>query len=105
MTPKQRRERFDRLLSYPVPALILTRGLEAYPECLEMADKHGRTVLRSNLHAQNFSKMGLQAEAVIYRFVVPGLQVDHQVDLLDAAQELTDRMDKLFQEQLEGGEN
>ena len=47
LTPEQRRERFDRLLAYPVPALILTRGLEAYPECLEMADKHGRTVLRS----------------------------------------------------------
>ena len=47
LTPEQRRERFDRLLSYPVPALILTRGLEAYPECLEMADRHGRTVLRS----------------------------------------------------------
>ena len=24
LTPEQRRERFDRLLSYPVPALILT---------------------------------------------------------------------------------
>ena len=47
LTPEQRRERFDQLLAYPVPALILTRGLEAYPECLEMADKHGRTVLRS----------------------------------------------------------
>ena len=50
LTPEQRRERFDRLLSYPVPALILTRGLEAYPECLEMADKHDRTVLRSTQH-------------------------------------------------------
>lgn len=47
LTREQRRERFDRLLAYPVPALILTRGLEVYPEGMEMAEKHGRTVLRS----------------------------------------------------------
>lgn len=45
MDPQVRRQRFDRLLSYPVPALIITRGIEPYPECLEMAEKHGRTVL------------------------------------------------------------
>ena len=54
LTPKQRRESFDRLLSYPVPALILTRGLEAYPECMEMADKHDRTVLRSTQQTSVF---------------------------------------------------
>ena len=47
LTPDQRRERFDRLMSYPVPALILTRGLELPPECMEMAEKYDRTVLRS----------------------------------------------------------
>ena len=47
LSPEQRRDRFDQLLTYPVPALILTRGLDPFPECLEMADKHDRTVLRS----------------------------------------------------------
>lgn len=47
LSPARRRECFDRLLSYPVPALIITRGLKAFPECLEMADKYGRTVLRT----------------------------------------------------------
>lgn len=47
MMPERRRERFDALLSYPVPALILTRGLEAFPECLDAAREHGRTVLRT----------------------------------------------------------
>ena len=28
LTPEERRERFDKLMSYPVPALILTRGLD-----------------------------------------------------------------------------
>ena len=54
MTPEERLERFDRLLSYPVPALIITRGLEAYPECLEMARKHGRTVLRTEQQTSTF---------------------------------------------------
>lgn len=54
LTPEQRRERFDRLLSYPVPALILTRGLEAFPECLELAGRHGRTVLRSTQQTSVF---------------------------------------------------
>jgi len=54
MTPEQRRVSFDRLLSYPVPALIITRGLEAFPECLEMAEKHGRTILRTGAETSTF---------------------------------------------------
>ncbi len=54
LTPERCRESFDRLLAYPVPALILTRGLEPFPECLEMADKHDRTVLRSSLQTSAF---------------------------------------------------
>ena len=54
MTQEERTERFDRLLSYPVPALIITRGLDAYPECLEMARKHGRTVLRTQQQTSTF---------------------------------------------------
>ena len=54
LTPEQRLERFDRLLAYPVPALILTRGMDPFPECLEMAEKHNRTVLRSTLQTSIF---------------------------------------------------
>ena len=54
MDTQLRGERFDRLLSYPVPALILTRGLEPAPECLEMAEKHDRTILRSNQRTSEF---------------------------------------------------
>jgi len=54
MSHEERLERFDRLLSYPVPALIITRGLEAYPECLEMAKKHDRTVLRTRQQTSAF---------------------------------------------------
>ena len=47
LTNQQRRERFDQLLSYPIPTLIFARGLEPYPECMEMAEKHDRTILRT----------------------------------------------------------
>ena len=54
MDHERRMECFDKLLAYPVPALILTRGLEAFPECLEMAEKHGRTVLRTQTRTSAF---------------------------------------------------
>ena len=47
LTPEERRERFDRLLAHPVPALIVSRGIEPFPECLEMANKYDCTVLRT----------------------------------------------------------
>lgn len=54
LSEEERRERFSKLLAYPVPALILTRGLEPYPECLEMARLHGRTVLRTKERTSAF---------------------------------------------------
>ena len=54
MTPECRRERFDRLLAYPVPALIITRGMEPFPECMEMARKYDRTVLRTSEQTSAF---------------------------------------------------
>ena len=54
MSSARRRESFDHLLSYPVPGLIITRGLEPFPECLEMAEKHGRTILRTEAHTSAF---------------------------------------------------
>ena len=54
LTSQQRRESFERLLSYPVPALLLTRGLEPFPECMELAKKYDRTVLRSTLQTSIF---------------------------------------------------
>ncbi|MGI5963631.1 MAG: HPr(Ser) kinase/phosphatase [Lawsonibacter sp.] len=54
LSPQKRQERFDRLLAYPVPALIITRGLEAFDECIEMAQKHGRTILRTQAQTSAF---------------------------------------------------
>lgn len=40
-------EMFRRLFGKAIPALILTRSLEPFPELMEMAVKHKRTILRS----------------------------------------------------------
>ncbi len=46
-TSEERRQKFDALLSRDIPALILTRGIEPFPECMEMAEKYDRTILRT----------------------------------------------------------
>lgn len=45
LTKEERRISFDRLLSQPIPALILTRDMEPWDECMEMAEKYDRTIL------------------------------------------------------------
>ena len=54
LTPEVRRKRFDDLMAHDAPALIITRGLEPHSECLEMARKHGRTVLRTQAQTSAF---------------------------------------------------
>lgn len=55
LTSEQRRASFDRLLSYPVPGLIITRGIEPFDECMEMAEKYDRTILRTQEHTSVFT--------------------------------------------------
>ena len=44
-TPEEREQSFSNLFQYPIPALVISRDLEVFPECMEMAKKHGRTLL------------------------------------------------------------
>ena len=48
MTPEQRVKSFSNLLQYPIPALIVSRDLDIFPECLELARKYKRTLLRTS---------------------------------------------------------
>jgi HPr kinase/phosphorylase len=48
MTSKERLRCFEDLLSHPIPALVIARNLEPFPECLEAAEKFDRTVLRTD---------------------------------------------------------
>lgn len=47
VSSEERRNIFDKLFSYPIPALIIARTLEPYPECMEMAEKYDRIILRT----------------------------------------------------------
>ena len=46
-TPEKRRACFEKLLSKCIPALIYSRGIEPFPESIEMAEKYDVPVLRS----------------------------------------------------------
>ena len=48
LSDDQRKQTFDRFFSYKVPAILIARGIEPDPLCLEMARKHNVTVLRTN---------------------------------------------------------
>ena len=50
MKLEERRRVFDNLLRCEIPALIIARNMEIFPELLEIARKHGRTLLRSELN-------------------------------------------------------
>ena len=44
-THEKRLEIFDRLFAYKIPALVISRGEQPHPECMEMARKHNVTIL------------------------------------------------------------
>ncbi len=53
-TAEERRDAFDRFFQYAIPAFILSHGIEPYPECMEMAQKHSRPVLRTKETTSEF---------------------------------------------------
>lgn len=54
LTSEERRERFELFFRHPIPALVLARGFNPYPECMEMAKAYGRTVLRTDMATSDF---------------------------------------------------
>lgn len=46
-TVEKRLEIFDRLFEHHIPALVIARGQEPHPECIQMAQKHNVTVLQA----------------------------------------------------------
>ena len=58
-THEERLQGFDDLFSYEIPALVISRNLEVFPECLEMAQKHGRTLLRTPWKAVEFTSKAI----------------------------------------------
>lgn len=54
MTPEKRAETFEKLLSYPIPGVIFTRGVDPFPDFIEAAQKQNRTVLGSDMPTSMF---------------------------------------------------
>lgn len=46
---KLRYDRFENLLSYPIPAMIFCRNLDVFPEVIELAKKYNRTILKTEI--------------------------------------------------------
>lgn len=53
-TSDERTEIFDRFFGYEFPAIIITRDIRAFPEMLVAAEKHNRTVLRTETETSSF---------------------------------------------------
>lgn len=43
----QRKKCFDDLFLYDIPALVIARDLDCFPECLESAQEHEKTLIRT----------------------------------------------------------
>ena len=54
---EDRRKCFENLFRFEVPALVISRNLDVYPECMEMAEKFGRTILRTPFTSVEFTSM------------------------------------------------
>lgn len=46
ISSEARRHCFEQLFGYDIPALVITRGMEPFAECMEMAEKLDKTILR-----------------------------------------------------------
>ena len=60
MAPAERKRRFDHLFMYDIPALVIARGLECYPECLESALEHEKTLLRTDMVTVEFTRRAIE---------------------------------------------
>lgn len=59
-TGPQRRQSFDALFQYNIPAMVITRGLDCFSECMESAKAHGRTLLQSQETTVDFSSHAIE---------------------------------------------
>ena len=91
MTEAERLRVFNQLMSYPFPAMIVARNMEAPPELVQMADKHDRTLLRavdstvditSRLIRHYIEIRGVGVIDVQQLFGMGAVQFDTEIDLV-----------------------
>ncbi|WP_352404641.1 HPr(Ser) kinase/phosphatase [Sporanaerobacter acetigenes] len=47
-------ERIEKMFSYPIPAVVIARDLEAFPEMIQFAKEKNRTILRTEYSTTKF---------------------------------------------------
>lgn len=55
LSPQERKKAFDNLFLYDIPALVIARELDCFPECLASAQEHERTLLRTSETTVDFT--------------------------------------------------
>ena len=60
LTAARRRQCFDELFLYDIPALVIARGLDCFPECLESAAAHEKTLLRTQETTVDFTSQTIE---------------------------------------------
>lgn len=55
LNSQERLKRLDEFFSYPIPCLIISRGMDAPEEMIEVAKKYNRPLLKTNLITTRFS--------------------------------------------------
>ena len=55
-----RRKCFDDFFLYDIPALVIARELDCFPECMESAQFHGRTLLRTKETTVDFTSQTIE---------------------------------------------
>lgn len=68
LTPEERQKRFDDLFCRPVPAVIVARNLEIFPECLAAAEKYNQVLLLSD---QNTAAIQTSLITTLNRYLSP----------------------------------
>jgi len=68
LTNEKRRKCFDDFFLYDIPALVIARDLDCFPECMESAKAHERTLLRTKETTVEFTSHAIE---VLNRIMAP----------------------------------
>ena len=60
LTEEDRKKAFDDLFLYDIPALVIARRLDCFPECLKSAQEHERTLLRTEETTVDFTSHAIE---------------------------------------------
>src|SRR5699024_5883023 len=49
-----RHKRFEKIFKYPIPAMVISRDLQVFPELIELGRKYNRSILRTEHSTTKF---------------------------------------------------